>query len=59
MVITRPHRRPPPEIAFQKEAPCPTPLVVAEGLRKSYGDTQAVREVSLSVPAGSILGVLG
>ena len=37
----------------------PTPLIVAEGLRKSYGDTEAVREVSLSVPAGSILGVLG
>jgi ABC-2 type transport system ATP-binding protein len=37
----------------------PTPLIVAEGLRKSFGDTHAVRDVSLSVPASSILGVLG
>ena len=35
------------------------PLIVAEGLRKSFGDTLAVRDVSLSVPTGSILGVLG
>ncbi len=37
----------------------PTPLIEAEGLQKSFGDTLAVRDVSLSVPAGSILGVLG
>jgi ABC-2 type transport system ATP-binding protein len=37
----------------------PTPLIEAEGLQKSFGDTHAVRDVSLTVPAGSILGVLG
>src|SRR4051812_23265283 len=35
------------------------PMIRAERLVKSFGDTQAVRDVSLEVPAGSILGVLG
>ena len=35
------------------------PMIRAEHLVKSFGDTQAVRDVSLEVPAGTILGVLG
>ncbi|MFD1147733.1 ATP-binding cassette domain-containing protein [Saccharothrix hoggarensis] len=31
----------------------------AEGLRKRYGDTEAVAGVDLAVPAGTIMGVLG
>ena len=35
------------------------PAIVAEGLRKTYGDVIAVDEVSLQVPRGSVLGLLG
>jgi ABC-2 type transport system ATP-binding protein len=35
------------------------PMIRAERLAKSFGATQAVRDVSLEVPQGSILGVLG
>ncbi|HWJ63859.1 MAG TPA: ATP-binding cassette domain-containing protein [Acidimicrobiales bacterium] len=35
------------------------PMIEAEGLHKTYGETRAVDGVSLSVPRGSILGVLG
>lgn len=34
-------------------------MVEAEGLVKRYGDTEAVAGVSLQVPAGTVLGVLG
>jgi ABC-2 type transport system ATP-binding protein len=38
----------------------PTPPgVVASGLGKRYGDTWALRDVDLHVPAGSVLGLLG
>jgi ABC-2 type transport system ATP-binding protein len=38
----------------------PTPSgVVATGLGKRYGDTWALRDVDLHVPAGSVLGLLG
>jgi ABC-2 type transport system ATP-binding protein len=33
--------------------------IVAEGLGKRYGDLWALRELDLSVPAGSVLGLLG
>ncbi|MFG2000782.1 ATP-binding cassette domain-containing protein [Spirillospora sp. NPDC048911] len=33
--------------------------VVAEGLRKRYGDTQALDGVDITVPAGTVHGVLG
>ncbi|MCC2319753.1 ABC transporter ATP-binding protein [Cellulomonas xiejunii] len=36
-----------------------TPVILAEHLRKSYGTTHAVRDVSLSVDRGEIYGVLG
>src|SRR4051794_41866168 len=36
-----------------------TPEILAEGLRKSYGEQVAVADVSLSVAPGEILGVLG
>jgi ABC-2 type transport system ATP-binding protein len=35
------------------------PMIEAHGLRKCYGDHEAVRDVSLVVPTGHILGVLG
>ncbi|XRQ15082.1 ATP-binding cassette domain-containing protein [Actinomadura welshii] len=35
------------------------PIVVAEGLRKSFGGTRALRGLDLSVPAGTVCGVLG
>jgi ABC-2 type transport system ATP-binding protein len=35
------------------------PIVVAEGLHKSFGDTHALRGLDLRVPAGSVCGVLG
>jgi ABC-2 type transport system ATP-binding protein len=35
------------------------PIVVAEGLRKSFGDTHALRGLDLSVPRGTVCGVLG
>ncbi|MFF4619919.1 ATP-binding cassette domain-containing protein [Nonomuraea jabiensis] len=37
----------------------PDPIVVAEGLRKSFGDTHALRGLDLSVPRGTVCGVLG
>ncbi|WP_200300968.1 ATP-binding cassette domain-containing protein [Streptomyces adelaidensis] len=33
--------------------------IQAEGLRKGYGRTQALRGVDLAVPAGTVLGLLG
>ncbi|MFD0534099.1 ATP-binding cassette domain-containing protein [Actinomadura luteofluorescens] len=35
------------------------PIVVAEGLRKRFGDTQALDGLDLTVPAGTVCGVLG
>ncbi|KIH99685.1 ABC transporter [Streptomonospora alba] len=35
------------------------PIVVAEGLRKSFGDVHALRGLDLSVPRGTVCGVLG
>ncbi|MFI6180373.1 ATP-binding cassette domain-containing protein [Nonomuraea sp. NPDC051191] len=37
----------------------PDPIVVAEGLHKSFGDTHALRGLDLSVPAGTVCGLLG
>ncbi|HEY7967499.1 MAG TPA: sugar ABC transporter ATP-binding protein [Solirubrobacteraceae bacterium] len=37
----------------------PTPFVEVEGLTKSYGAIQALRDVSLSIPAGEVHGVCG
>ena len=34
-------------------------MIQAEGLKKRYGDTQALAGVSFDVPAGTILGLLG
>src|SRR3954464_13899602 len=36
-----------------------TPGVVAEGLGKRYDELWALRDLDLSVPAGSVLGLLG
>jgi ABC-2 type transport system ATP-binding protein len=35
------------------------PVIVLNNLSKSFGDTQAVRGVSLAIPAGTIFGFLG
>ncbi|MBO0732579.1 MAG: ATP-binding cassette domain-containing protein, partial [Acidimicrobiaceae bacterium] len=35
------------------------PMIEAEGLTKSYGETRALAGVDLAVPEGSILGLLG
>jgi ABC-2 type transport system ATP-binding protein len=35
------------------------PIVLAEGLHKSFGDTHALRGLNLSVPRGTVCGVLG
>ncbi|WP_336215410.1 ATP-binding cassette domain-containing protein [Nonomuraea sp. LPB2021202275-12-8] len=35
------------------------PIMVAEGLHKSFGDTHALRGLDLSVPRGTVCGVLG
>src|SRR5579871_6805479 len=37
----------------------PTPLVEVEGLTKSYGAIRALRDVSLSIPAGEVHGICG
>ncbi|MEQ4715864.1 ATP-binding cassette domain-containing protein [Nonomuraea sp. B19D2] len=37
----------------------PDPIVVAEGLHKSFGDTHALRGLDLGVPKGTVCGVLG
>ncbi|MBB5083970.1 ATP-binding cassette domain-containing protein [Nonomuraea endophytica] len=35
------------------------PIVIAEGLHKSFGDTHALHGLDLSVPKGTVCGVLG
>ncbi|MEU5773383.1 ATP-binding cassette domain-containing protein [Streptomyces venezuelae] len=35
------------------------PIVVAEGLHKSFGETRALQGLDLSVPRGTVCGVLG
>ncbi|AQW56126.1 ATP-binding cassette domain-containing protein [Streptomyces violaceusniger] len=35
------------------------PIVIAEGLHKTFGDTHALRGLDLSVPRGTVCGVLG
>jgi ABC-2 type transport system ATP-binding protein len=37
----------------------PVNAIEAEGLRKRYGDTEALNGVDLAVPAGSVCGLLG
>ncbi len=37
----------------------PEPAILAEGLRKSYGDVHALRGIDLAVPTATILGLLG
>jgi ABC-2 type transport system ATP-binding protein len=36
-----------------------TPVIAVSGLRKRYGDTEAVRDVSFTVERGEIFGILG
>ncbi|CRK50536.1 Doxorubicin resistance ATP-binding protein DrrA [Rhodococcus sp. RD6.2] len=39
--------------------PTPHSAVLVEGIRKSFGEVQALRGVSFEVPRGTVLGVLG
>jgi ABC-2 type transport system ATP-binding protein len=56
----RPGRAMPPQTAPAQTAPAgPPPALVADGLRKSYGQVQAVREVSFAVQPGEIFALLG
>ena len=36
-----------------------SPVIIAEGLYRSFGETEAVRDLSFSVASGTILGLLG
>jgi ABC-type multidrug transport system ATPase subunit len=36
-----------------------TPAILAEGLKKSYGKTQALAGIDLVAEEGSVLGLLG
>lgn len=40
-------------------APNPSPLLAMSGISKSFGATQALRDVSLDVPAGRVLALIG
>ena len=40
-------------------APGPRPAIVAEGLTRRFDDVTAVQDISFSVPAGSIFGIIG
>ncbi|GMV82617.1 MAG: hypothetical protein AMXMBFR7_38010 [Planctomycetota bacterium] len=46
-------------IAEKPPAPRPEPILVAEGLYKSFGAREVVRGVNLEVGAGEIVGLLG
>ncbi|MFF4428597.1 ATP-binding cassette domain-containing protein [Streptomyces sp. NPDC001513] len=50
---------PPPAYPPPPPGPPPPPAVEARGLRKTYGDVEAVRGVDLSVRPGEIYGFLG
>ncbi|MFD4867538.1 ATP-binding cassette domain-containing protein [Streptomyces sp. NPDC058412] len=50
---------PPPAYPPAPPGPPPPPAVEARGLRKTYGDVEAVRGVDLSVRPGEIYGFLG
>ena len=47
-----------PDGATSARATVP-PVIIAEGLYRSFGDTEAVRDLSFSVASGTILGLLG
>jgi ABC-2 type transport system ATP-binding protein len=49
----------PAALRFAFMAGAHEPLILAQGLRKSFGDFEAVRGVDLSVRAGEVLGFLG
>ena len=38
---------------------CGAPVIRVSGIRKTYGDTIAVDEVSFEVPGGQIFGLIG
>jgi ABC-2 type transport system ATP-binding protein len=59
--VPRPDPRPPPRAAApaagaHRHGP---PVISTHGLGKTYGDTQALRDVDLLVPRGSTYGLIG
>jgi len=46
-------------LAADQPAPAASLLLRAEGLSKNFGGVRAVRDISLSVPAGAIFAVIG
>ena len=54
-----PGQRPPRTTPARTTPAGPPPALVADGLRKSYGQVQAVREVSFTVQPGEIFALLG
>ncbi len=49
----------PQSVAAPASATAPTRRLVASGLKKSYGSRQVVRDVSLTVDEGEVVGLLG
>src|SRR6266516_4185716 len=45
--------------AISPEPASPGPVILVEGLTKSFGDVHALCGIDLSVPRGTVLGVLG
>ena len=45
--------------ADRSEAPAGDPVVVGEGVRKAYGDVDALDGVDLDVAAGEVFGLIG
>ncbi len=43
----------------QPELSDPTTVIIAQGLRKAYGNTQAVKNLDLTVYTGEVIGLLG
>jgi ABC-2 type transport system ATP-binding protein len=49
----------PSESSAQRLAPAPTPALAIEGVSHSYGERRALQDVSLQVPSGGFVALLG
>src|SRR5664279_4700718 len=50
---------PEPTMISPESSPQLSPMIVAEGLRKSYGDFEAVKGIDVTVHQGEAFGFLG